>query len=278
MNREVLVTGARGKTGREVVPLLHEAPGIVVRAGSSRPADQLTADRARVVRFDWHDRGTWEPAVAGVAAIYLVRPDLPHAPELVADLVDLAPEAYVVLLSEQGAELLAPDHWVRRVEEAVVTRAAAWTLVRPSWFHQVLTDPRFYRDSIRGDGVLPLPTSGPGIAWIDTRDIAAVVTAALLAPGDHAGRAYTLTGPAPVPAAQVAAELARRLGRPVRAVDPRPGDADGGDPWLAEILLGIYDRVRRGDFGQVTAAVETITGRPARPIEWFVREHLDQWR
>lgn len=75
MGTHVLVTGARGKTGREVVRLLRDGTGIAIRSGSSRPS---TADGA--VRFDWHDSATWAPAVDGVDAVYLMRPDLPDAP------------------------------------------------------------------------------------------------------------------------------------------------------------------------------------------------------
>jgi hypothetical protein len=136
MGTHILITGARGKTGREVVRMLRDSSGVVVRSGTSRP---VTEDDT--VRFDWHDRATWAPAVAGADAVYLMRPDLPDAPHLVADVVDLAEDAHIVLLSEQGAEELAPDSWARRVETAVTEHAARWTLLRPSWFHQVLTRP-----------------------------------------------------------------------------------------------------------------------------------------
>jgi uncharacterized protein YbjT (DUF2867 family) len=186
VSRTVLVTGARGKTGREVVPRLRQHPGVVVREGSSRPGAETV--------FSWDDPGTWAGAVAGVDAVYLVRPDVPEAPELVARLVDLNPGAHVVLLSEQGAGGLPGAHWARRVEDAVTARAAGWTLLRPSWFQQVLTDPRFYRDEIRLERRLRLPSGGAPIAWVDAGDIAAVAVAALLSPAEHDRQARTITG------------------------------------------------------------------------------------
>ncbi|MET7334546.1 NAD(P)H-binding protein [Nonomuraea sp. NPDC005650] len=277
MTRTVLVTGARGKTGREVAARLRRS-GVLVRAGSSQPAGTTTAGTAQV-RFDWHDPATWREAVAGVDAIYLMRPDLPAAPELVAGAVEANPDAQVVLLSEQGAETLSPDHWVRRVEDAVVTRAASWTLLRPSWFHQVLTDPRFYRDAIRDDRVLSLPSGGAPIAWVDARDIADVAVAVLRAPEDHHGRAYTITGPEPVPVASVARELSARLGHRVRAEDPAPEDTlHGLDPWTADLLDDLYRRVRHGGFGELSPAVKQITGREPTSMGEFIGAHLDRWR
>lgn len=275
MTRTVLVTGARGKTGREVVERLRRHPEVVVRAGSSRPEAETP--------FSWEDRATWPAATDGVDAVYLVRPDVPDAPELVAGLVaglvELNPAAHTVLLSEQGAEGLAAGVWARRVEDAVTARARSWTVLRPSWFQQVLTDPRFYRDGIRDHGVLGLPSGGAPIAWVDTRDIAAVAVAALLAPGEHAGQAYTLTGPAAVTVDEVAAELSRHVGHPVRAEDPPPEQAvEGLDPWTTEILVDLFERVRTGGFATLSPTVERVTGAAPVPVGDFVAENADGWR
>src|SRR5689334_21724311 len=122
----ILVTGARGKTGREVVRLLRQG-GTEVRAGSSRPDAQT--------RFSWDDPATW---AHDADAVYLMRPDVPDAPDLVGGVLDRNPRAHVVLLSEQGAGDLPADHWPRLVEAVVTARARSYTLLRPSWFHQVL--------------------------------------------------------------------------------------------------------------------------------------------
>lgn len=278
MTRTVLVTGARGKTGREVIRQLRDLPGVTVRAGSSKH-DRDQSPTVQPVAFDWHHPATWKEAVNGASAIYVMRPDLPDAPQLVADLVDHNPHAHVVLLSEQGADQLATDHWARRVEDAVTTHASTWTLLRPSWFHQVLTDPRFYRDSIRTDHVLSLPSGGGSIAWIDARDIATVAVATLRLPSEHHGQAHTLTGPAALPVDAVAAELSAQLGHPVHADDPpRQQALHGLEPWTADILDDLYDRVQRGDFAKLTTTVEDITGRQPTSMNEFIEANLDEWR
>src|SRR6188472_911381 len=71
--RPTLVLGGTGKTGRRVP----------VRIGS----------RGGEPRFDWDDRTTWRPALAGVGSVYLsYQPDLavPGAVEAVRAFADLA--------------------------------------------------------------------------------------------------------------------------------------------------------------------------------------------
>ncbi|MBU1801123.1 MAG: NAD(P)H-binding protein [Actinobacteria bacterium] len=278
MRRTVLVTGARGKTGREVARQLAVLPDVEVRAGSSQPGLAGHDQPGRAVRFDWHDPDTWPEASAGADAIYLMRPDLPDAEDLVAGLVGRNPTSHVVLLSEQSAEVLDDDQWVRRVENAVTERASSWTVLRPSWFQQVLTDPRYFRDSIRDDRLLSLTTGGAPIAWVDTRDIAAVAVAALLDPAAHHGQHHTLTGPEAVAVDELAQSLSAQVGERVTAVDPALSEAlHGMEPWLTDILDGLYRRVREGAFAETTGAVETITGHPPRTVEDFISEHRAQW-
>jgi uncharacterized protein YbjT (DUF2867 family) len=269
--RTVLVTGARGKTGREAVARLRRHPGVAVREGSSQPG--------AATAFSWDDPGTWPAAVKDVDAVYLMRPDVPEAPEHVAGLVELNPDASVVLLSEQGAGEQPDGHWARRVEDAVTGRAAGWTLLRPSWFHQVLTDPRFYRDDIRVNRVLRLPSGGAPIAWVDARDIAAVAVAALLSPAEHDRQSYTITGPEALPVQAVAEALSAHLGAAVRAEDPPTGQVvEGLDAWTTDILVDLYDRVRAGGFAELTPVVERVTGQRPASVSEFVAANLDEWR
>lgn len=278
MTRTVLVTGARGKTGLEVVGQLRGRPDVEVLAGSSRPAGRADGN-VRPVAFNWADDRTWSDAVAEADAIYLMRPDLPDAPERVGAVVALDPTRPVVLLSEQGAGELPPEHWASRVEEAVIGPAEQWTLLRPSWFSQVFTDPRFFLESIRDNGVVTMPTGDTPIAWVDARDIAAVAVQALLDPQTHRGVAHPVTGPTALSVQAFAGRIASAAGRPIATPDVDVDDVVSGvDPWTAWILRDLYARIEAGSFSTVSSAVEQVTGRPARTVEQFVDEHVEHWR
>lgn len=279
MTRSVLVTGARGKTGREVVRQLASEPNVEVRAGSSRPCGAETDPAALSIRFDWLEVETWDSAVADVDAIYLMRPDLENADDLVGNLVQRAPDAQVVLLSEQSAEKDTGDSWIRRVEQEVIANAGRWTILRPSWFHQNLTDARHFLKSIQRDRILRMPSGGAPIAWVDTRDIATVAVKALLAPDIHHGRHYTITGPQGLTLQEVAELLSSVTGTEIEAVDQPIEEAlNGFSPWITGVLDSLYRRVRDGDFGEPSDIVEAVGGNKPRSLEAFIHEHRSEWQ
>lgn len=209
-----------------------------------------------------------------------MRPDVAEAPERVAGVVAVAPPAArIVLLSEMGAQDEPPGTWVPEVERAVTDGERPWTILRPTWFQQVLTDDRFFRGAIAENGVLPMPTgAGAAVSWVDAGDIAAVAVEALTTLG-HEGAAYTISGPAALEADEVAGLLSARTGRPVHAADPSPEDlVTGLDPWTAGVVTDLDARVRAGRFGVVTDTVARVTGRAARSVEEFVAAHASAWQ
>jgi uncharacterized protein YbjT (DUF2867 family) len=266
----VLVTGVRGKTGVPLAELLVARGGVEVLGGSSSPGT-VALDGVRPVRFDWDDPDCWAAATEGVAAVYVVRPDRPDAPELIGDLLEGLPlDAHVVLLSERSADQVGPDGWAVRAERAVRGSGRSWTVLRPSWFMQVFTDPRFYRASVVDDGELPFPGGGASVAWIDARDIAAVAERALLDDG-AAGQVHELSGPQSLSLPETAARLARAVGHPVVHRELGIDDAvTGMTGFDRELGVLTFERVRDGVFAGVTDAVERLTGRPARSLEEFL--------
>ncbi len=267
----VLITGVRGKTGAPLAERLAGRRGVEVLGGSSDPSS-VTIDGVRPTALSWDDPSGWPAATDGVDAVYVVRPDRPDAPELVAGLIAGTPaHAHVVLLSGQEAAASPPDRWALRVEQAVRDSGRTWTLLRPGWFMQVFTDARFFRDQIAA-GKLPFSSGGAGVAWIDTRDIAAVADRVLLEPG-HAGRIYKLSGPQALTLPDTAELLSSALGRPVAHVELTIDEAvTGMEGFDRELSATTFERLHAGVYAEVTDTVERVTGRPARGLDTFLAE------
>jgi uncharacterized protein YbjT (DUF2867 family) len=265
-----LITGVRGKTGLPLASSLITRPGVEVFGGSSDPVS-IAIGGVRPRRFSWDDAPGWAGAIDGIDAMYLVRPDRVDAPDLVAALLAETPrDVRIVLLSEREAESFAPGSWALLVEQAVRDSGHRWTMLRPSWFMQVFTDSRFYRDEIAEHGRLPFASAGAGVAWIDARDIAAVAERALLDEG-HDGRVYELSGPEALTLPRTAEVISEALGRPVEHVEITIADAVAGIPegFERDEYVWTLERVRDGVFSGVTDAVERVTGRPAGSLARF---------
>ncbi|MCP2248838.1 NAD(P)H-binding protein [Lentzea aerocolonigenes] len=243
----VLVLGATGKTGRRVTELLGPA---------ARPASRSSA-----TKFDWSLPGTWEPAVAGTTAVYVVPPENPAA---LADFVPVAVKAGVnrfVLLSMRGA----PDD--DPFEAAIKNSGADWTILRPTWFMQNFDEDMFAEPVRHGELAVP---AGQGVhPFIDVRDIAEVAVAALTRPG-HAGETYDLSGPESLSFAGMLARIVAVTGSPVLYTDVAPDDFAaslrglGYPDEIAELVTMLLVRIRTGAEAHLSDGVQRVLGREPR--------------
>ncbi|KOV82161.1 NAD(P)H-binding protein [Nocardia sp. NRRL S-836] len=268
MTQEILVLGATGKTGRRVVAALGKTD-VTVRAAS----------RSSAVRFDWDDRSTWRPALAGTTGVYLIAP---HDPADAAPFVELAEQQgvrRVVLLSGRNLDRLPIDVFtnMHAAEAAVRASTLDWTVLRANNFTQNFSDD-VWAQEVRA-GRLPLPVDDTPEPFIDVRDVADVAVKALTE--DHAGRTYELSGPIGVTFADGLKKIAARTGRPVELVRLTPEEYHAEllshgvpEPAAAE-LNGMFDAMRKGLLATPTDDVSGLLGRAPIDFDTYV---ADTWR
>ncbi|WP_430741799.1 NAD(P)H-binding protein [Streptomyces sp. P13-3-3] len=259
----LVVTGASGRTGSRVARAA-EAAGMTVR-----PASRATG-------FDWADRTTWEGVLRGADAAYLVHPadvGAPGTAEAVGELAETALGAGVrrlVLLSARGEDQALP------AEEALRASGADWTVVRSAWFAQNFSEGPL-AEELRG-GELVFPAGEVAEPFVDVRDVAEVVVAALAGGARYAGRTLTVTGPRPLTWAEAVAEVARATGRPLtyRAV---PADSYretltgfGVPGEEAAFLVEVFATLLDGRNAGVEDGVRQVLGREPRDFSDVVRE------
>ncbi|MBM3484735.1 MAG: SDR family oxidoreductase [Alphaproteobacteria bacterium] len=278
----IVVTGATGKVGRQVVTAL-KARGAAFRVTSRDPkkaAEILGAD-VSVVTADYAKPETLGPALRGADHLFLLCGPNEFKADLEIRLADAAKAAgvqHIVKLSVYGADerssaTVMRDH--RRVETHIEGLGLDWTHLRPNLFMQHFLN---HAASIKAEGVFHAPLAEARVSVIDTRDIGAVAAVALTEPG-HAGRAYELTGPAAPSYGEIAKMFTRALGRPIRyePISAEEGHrrlrAAGSAEWHATVLSEIYTFFRAGEGARVDSAVERVTGRTARSMESFIADH-----
>jgi uncharacterized protein YbjT (DUF2867 family) len=265
MENNYLVIGGTGKTGRKVVSNLNEL-GCNVRVGS----------RSATPSFQWEDPSNWSEVLEGIDRMYIVfYPDLavPGAYEAIEKLVDVAKAAGVkkaVLLSGKG------EKEAERCEQLIANSGLDYTLVRASWFNQNFSESFFTEPIISGNVALPMPDAK--IPFVDTDDIADVVTAALT-DDQHNGQMYEITGPRKLTFAEVVQEISKATGRsityhPITLDEYTDGMKQAGLPsdyiWLFEYL---FREVLGNPKNQVvTQDVERVLGRKAKDFAEFATE------
>jgi uncharacterized protein YbjT (DUF2867 family) len=290
VSRTILVTGATGKTGRRLVPLLVRRD-VAVRAGSSRVPGAVLPG-VEPVRFDWADETTYHAACKGVDAIYLVTGDrtTPVYPaRQIRAVLDAAAEAgvgRVVLLSAFGVDQAPPEDPLRGIELAVAASRIPATIVRPGAFMQNFSESHWMRvvEGIRERDEIVMP-GGPGIVtWVSTEDIAAVTAAALVEDG-HEGKGYAVMGPEPLTLTEVAQHISVAAGRRITYVESgieevRAGlIAAGTRPELADQLGAVYiHALTSGAFGVRTDDVATVTGRAPTSFAEYAAGAAGAWR
>ncbi|WP_425404313.1 NAD(P)H-binding protein [Hwanghaeella sp.] len=264
VQKPVVILGGAGKTGARVAARL-QAQG--------RPAHILS--RSTGTRFDWEDKSTWESAVEGAGALFIVyQPDLavPGAVDDIRQLTAIALRQGVrrmVLLSGRGEEE------AQAAERVLQESGADWTVIRASWFAQNFSE-TFILDALM-TGELALPVADVKEPFIDVDDIADVAAAALT-DDKHIGRLYEVTGPRLLTFAEAVTEVAQASGRDFRFRRITPEDYAAGLEaaevpadfiWLLNYL---FTTVLDGRNAHVTDGVRQALGRDARDFADYARD------
>lgn len=280
----ILLTGATGTIGGELVRLLANAR-IPIRVMTRHPhrVKAIGERRVDVVVGDLDDPASLRAPFENIEKLFLLTATNPRQVAQHTNAIAAAEQAgvsYVLKISALGASVDAPlrlTQWHGEADSALCESGIPNTILRPHWYMQnllgsapsIATTGAFSGNG--GDGKFPA---------VDTRDIAAVAAHLLTHPGRE-GKIYDLTGPVPISYADMAAELARVLGRPVRYINLET-DAmrsalirDGVPEWLAADLVHLNEIFGAGRATTVSNAIAEITGRAARTFKQFAVDYAD---
>jgi len=267
------VSGASGKLGKAVLAEL------VARGGHEVVAISRTPDTAAGVEArqgDYDHPESLVSAYAGLDRVLLI-PSSDLTPGARSrqnkDAVEAAVAAgvkHIVYLSALGTKAtdepaMEASYWAG--EQTLIAKSPAWTILRMNYYAESLAD------EVR-------MASGPGalfglgesrVAFVSRNDIAAASAGALTNDG-HNGAIYNLTGPKALTGQERAAIASEVTGQTIGfQVVPeegmRAGLAAAGLPSVVvDLVIGIQSSFVKGNFDIVTADVEKLSGKPARPL------------
>ena len=269
MAREILIVGARGRVGREVLRALSSS-STSVRALVRRPSARNESLGVREVVGDLGDRASLDRALDGVESAFFVTPHDEREQQLGECFIDAAAAAGVRRIVFASAYHPSPTSSIGfalfvgvaslfthygpklRVERRVRLAKTSPVVLMPSNFYQ---NDELYRPEILA-GQYPQPLGVRGASRVDCADIGDAAARALTDESVDAG-AYPLVGPDPaLTGPACAAVWAAALGHEV---------AYTGDlrRWPALIGERMHPR-ERADFGK-TYKIFSRMRVPAKP-------------
>lgn len=280
MSDKVLVIGGTGKTGAPLVRRLAEA-GVPVRSATRSGVAPPGAEGAA---FDWFNADTFQNALRGVSAVYIVAPVGHNSPvDIVAPFIDQAIESgarrFVLLSSsllEEGGPAMGQIHTVLKL------RAPEWSVLRPSWFMQnFINEPHL--SSIRNEDSIYSATQDGQVPFIAVEDIAEVAFHALTSP-TPVGQDLLLTGRSLLTYADVADIIGNARGKPVQHVRLTVEqlaawhEKNGLGADYAVMLAGLDGFIANGAEARTTDVISEITGKEPVAFTTFADQNVGVWK
>jgi uncharacterized protein YbjT (DUF2867 family) len=271
MSEVIVVTGATGTIGRELLPRL-SAVGAQIRALVRDPSGARFDPAVEVVTADLASPDSLRDAFTGATKAFVLAngPDLGDLEVNAFQAAAHAGVGHIVKLSALEAfqrHMADTVHGQahRRSERHLEELGVSWTMLRPGFFASNMLN-TFLRPTPTG-GAYFLPTGQGREAPIDPGDIAAAAVHVLTTDG-HEGQVYELTGPQLLTVADMGRLMTAATGVPIEHVDLTEAEArtrflaEGFPPPFADFVLAHTAAVKSGAM-VLTDGIPTLLGRAA---------------
>jgi uncharacterized protein YbjT (DUF2867 family) len=279
---KVLVTGATGNIGSQLVPRLASRNNVDVRAyvRNAEKGATLQEAGAELVAGTFSDSDTLRKAAEGVDTVVLITPmhqDAYDQAEAVMAAAEKAGVQKVVRISALNADENGPTDNTRlhgRTDSMIQDSGLTYVILRPSFFMQNLF---MSAPSIGGEGNMYWGMGDGKIGIIDIRDIVDCAEASVLSDA-YDNQALTLTGPKSISFHDMAESFSAALNQDVNYVPVPPEAAKqaiidmGMGEWAGEVFYNYSKAYSEGWGDFVTDGVEKIANHSARSFDDFANE------
>jgi NAD(P)H dehydrogenase (quinone) len=278
----IIVTGATGKLGRQIVERLVKrvaADQVGVSVRDPAKAEALQALGVRVRRAAFEDPASLRQAFDGARQVLLVSSNAAaHGGDPLAqhrNAIDAARAAgvnrilYTSHMAASASSEFSPARDHAATEEMLRQSGLAWTALRHG-FHAE-NGLQMIAEGLQ-QGLIEAPQDGK-VAWTDHADLAEADAIIAASDGHFDGPTPPLTGSEALDMTEIAAIAARVLGRAIERKTISDDElrakltARGAPAGVAEIALGFYVAARTGEFAHTDPSLEQLTGRRAIRLE-----------
>jgi len=291
LTETILITGATGTVGSEVVKQLSaKGENIIVKAAARSATDNTfeNLNRVQVVQLDYDKPDSLAVALKGVDKLFLLTPFQSNMVDLTSNLVSEAKKAKVKYIAKQsvmGADAepgITPGRLHRQAEKIIEESGIPFTFLRPNFFMQNFVN--YYSNLIRSQGAFYMPAGDAKVSFVDVRDIAAVAVKSLINDNQQKGRTYNITGGEALSYGQAAEILSKAVGKKINYVNVTDQDARKGmkdmsmDEWTIKSMIELFEITRAGYVSEISPIVEQVTGNKPITFSQFANDYAGAFK
>jgi NAD(P)H dehydrogenase (quinone) len=285
--RVIIVTGANGSLGRQVVEqLLARVPASEVGVSVRDPqkASQLAESGVRVRHGSFAEPDSLADAFEGASQVLIVSVDkmgeeaVQQHRAAIAGAVS-AGARRILYTSHQGASATSAfeacrDHAV--TEDALRASGVAFTSLRNGFYASSAVQ---FAERAPQSGQIALPADGP-VSWTAPADLAEAAAAILADEGRFDGPTPPLTASHLLSFDDIASVATELTGQPIARVTVPDDEFSAGmighgvPAERADQLLGIFAASRAGEFSVVDPTLAGLIGREPTPLRTVLSQGL----
>jgi len=286
--KKILITGATGNVGAEVVHYLseldHESEIVVAVRNLESAKKKFQAPPNLAFRlFDFEDQNSFEAAFKAIDVLFLLRP--PHISEVDKYFMPLLKSAKnsgikkVVFLSVQGAEKskVIPHN---KIERLIKSMGFKYIFVRPSYFMQNLTSTLL--SELQHDRSITLPSGQAKFNWIDVKNIGEVSAVLINSFEKHENKAFEITGTENKSFKEVAEILSETTGikfsfksmNPIRFYFKKKNNGLESGFTIVMTLLHFLPRLQKEP--EISDNFKSLTGNKSTTLKEFIHREKER--
>ena len=281
MENKILVTGATGNIGKEVVRQLREKGADFVALVNKREIEGV-----ETVSANFADLNSLEEAMKGISTLFMVLQNHPEMEKWGQNIIEAAKKAgikHIVRSSGSLADKNSPlliRKLLGETDQVVMDSGIDYTITSPSFFMQNFIN--YFTDDYKNGAIYQ--SAGDGQAsWVDVRDIAAVNVEILLSPEKYKGQNLTITGSESFDYSEAVLKMNNILGKESKYIaisDEAATDAMKGlhfPDFIIELMISLNQCLVQGIAEETTNVVEEVTGKKPILFDQFVNENKEIW-
>ncbi len=282
MNNKILITGATGNIGKEVIKLL-KAKNANFVAGTTKGED---IEGVETVKANFSDNESLKKAMQGISTLFLLLPSHPEVISWGENAINTAKKCGVKhivrssgMFANANSDLLI-EKLLGITDKYLKESGINYTITGPSSFMQNFSTQMV--NDIK-NGVTYQAAGDDRISFVDTRDIAAVNVEVLLSPEKYLNQTLKITGSESLNYEEAINQMNEILGKETKYV-AIPNEAaaktmaDMHFPqFIIDLLISLNNSIKQGNFVETTNTVEKILGRKPITFKQFINDYKNVW-